>query len=80
MLNEFGIDTRRARATVVVGYPDLQQDPTAVEIHATLRIVNSHLGRIEVITYQQLLDRSERVLDLASKPDRMSALLTRKAK
>ncbi|MGP4017298.1 Shedu anti-phage system protein SduA domain-containing protein [Saccharopolyspora sp. 5N708] len=73
LLNEFGIDTRRASATVVVGYPDFQQDLTAVEIHETLRIFNSHLSRVEVITYQQLLDRAERVLDLVGKPDGVSA-------
>ncbi|MBB5856686.1 Shedu anti-phage system protein SduA domain-containing protein [Amycolatopsis umgeniensis] len=69
LLNEFGIDTRRASATVVVGYPDFQRDLTVSRIHETLRIFNSHLSRVEVITYQQLLDRAERVLDLVGNPD-----------
>ncbi|WHT17853.1 DUF4263 domain-containing protein [Crossiella sp. CA-258035] len=73
LLAEFGIDTRRASATVVVGSPDFQQDLTAAKIHETLRIFNSHLSRVEVITYQQLLDRAERVLDLVGKPDGMPA-------
>jgi antiviral defense system Shedu protein SduA len=73
LLNKFGIDTRRASATVVVGYPGFQQVLTTAEIHETLRIFNSHLSRVEVITYQQLLDRAERVLDLVGKPDGVSA-------
>lgn len=73
LLNEFGIDSRRASATVVVGYPDFQQDLTTADIHETLRIFNSHLSRVEVITYQQLLDRAERVLDLLGKPDGVPA-------
>ncbi|AXB43980.1 Shedu anti-phage system protein SduA domain-containing protein [Amycolatopsis albispora] len=70
---EFGIDTRRASATVVVGHPGFQQNLSAAEIHETLRIFNSHLSRVEVITYQQLLDRAERVLDLVGKPDGVPA-------
>ncbi|MEV6238892.1 Shedu anti-phage system protein SduA domain-containing protein [Lentzea sp. NPDC051838] len=69
LLNEFSIDTRRASATVVVGHPDFQEDLTPAEIHETLRIFNSHLSRVEVITYQQLLERAERVLDLIGKPE-----------
>lgn len=68
LLHEFGIDTRRASATVVVGHPDFQDDLTGAEIHETLRIFTSHLSRVEVITYQQLLDRAERVLDLVGRP------------
>ncbi|MBM7776357.1 hypothetical protein JOD54_006561 [Actinokineospora baliensis] len=69
VFEEFSIDTRRASATIVVGHPDFQDDLTAAEIHETLRIFNSHLSRVEVISYQQLVDRAERVLDLVAKPD-----------
>ncbi|GAA2967984.1 Shedu anti-phage system protein SduA domain-containing protein [Actinokineospora diospyrosa] len=74
VLEEFGIDTRRAGASVVVGHPDFQADFTAAEIHQTMRIFNSHLSRVEVITYGQLLDRAERVLDLLGKPDGVPAM------
>jgi hypothetical protein len=73
LLGEFGIDTRRASATVVIGYPDFQRNPEVAEVHETLRIFNSHLSRVEVITYHQLLDRAGRMLDLAGKPDGVAA-------
>ncbi|MGV9296452.1 Shedu anti-phage system protein SduA domain-containing protein [Amycolatopsis sp. NPDC003676] len=73
LLNEFGIDTRRASATVVVGCRTSPEGPPPADIHETLRIFNSHLSRVEVITYQQLLERAERVLDLLGTPDGASA-------
>ncbi|GLW91507.1 hypothetical protein [Actinokineospora globicatena] len=54
---------------MVVGHPDFQPDLTATEVHETLRVINSHLSRVEIITYQQLLDRAGRVLDLVGKPE-----------
>jgi hypothetical protein len=62
----FGIDTRRATATAVVGHPDFQEGPRTTEVNEALRVYNSHLSRIEVITYKDLLDSAERTLSIAS--------------
>jgi Domain of unknown function (DUF4263) len=65
ILADFQIDTRRARATVVIGHPGLQNEVEEAVIGEALRTYNSHLARIEVITYKQLLDGAERALELA---------------
>lgn len=59
-----GVDTRRATALVVIGHPDFETKYTEAQVNETLRVYNSHLARIEVITYKQLLDAAERTLDL----------------
>lgn len=61
ILANFGIDCRRAFATVVVGHPKFQQH-SVEDVHATIRTYNSHLTRIDVITYQELLDGAQRAL------------------
>ena len=65
ILADYGIDTRRARATVVIGHPGLQDEFGEAVIGEALRTYNSHLARIEVITYKQLLDGAELALELA---------------
>ncbi|MFI6273391.1 Shedu anti-phage system protein SduA domain-containing protein [Micromonospora zamorensis] len=62
ILAEHGIDTRRASATVVVGHPQYQADLSAGAIEEVLRVYNSHLARLEVVTYGQLLERAARTL------------------
>ena len=42
------------------------------DVSEVLRIYNSHLSRIEVITYEDLLAGAERALDITS-PDRDAA-------
>lgn len=64
LLDEFEIDTRRASATVVVGHPEFEENVSERTINETLRVLNSHLSRVEVISYKQLIDRAERNLDL----------------
>ncbi|MGP3912194.1 Shedu anti-phage system protein SduA domain-containing protein [Nonomuraea sp. 10N515B] len=59
-----GVDTRRATAVLVIGHPAFQDKFSEVQVNETLRVYNSHLSRIEVITYKQLLDAAKRVLDL----------------
>ncbi|MEZ8014050.1 MULTISPECIES: Shedu anti-phage system protein SduA domain-containing protein [unclassified Vibrio] len=53
-----GFDTLKIRAKIIVG-----RDGDAEQIKA-LRNLNSHLHRIEIITYDQLLKVSERILSM----------------
>ncbi|MEU5578594.1 Shedu anti-phage system protein SduA domain-containing protein [Streptomyces huasconensis] len=67
ILAEHGVDTRRASATVVIGHPRyVTGDVTPREITETLRTYNTHQARIEVITYDTLLDSASRMLALSS--------------
>ena len=61
---EFGVDydMRRAFATVVIGHPIHVTGVDAHVVDQTLRSYNSHLSRVEVITYATLLDTAERAL------------------
>ncbi|MFJ9241206.1 Shedu anti-phage system protein SduA domain-containing protein [Streptomyces sp. NPDC101776] len=59
---EFGIETRRASALVLVGHPALHPDVPEEEINEALRTFNSHIARVEVLTYKELLDNAERSL------------------
>ncbi|URN13061.1 DUF4263 domain-containing protein [Streptomyces radiopugnans] len=64
--NELGVsyDMRRARATVLIGHPNHVNVPHATKrrIEQTVRTYNSHLTRVEVLTYAELLDSAERSL------------------
>lgn len=69
ILAKFKIETRRASATVLIGHPKFVQGEFAnEEISSTLRTYNSHLSRIEVMHYDDLLDNGERYLALAASP------------
>ncbi|MEV7152732.1 hypothetical protein AB0O05_40260 [Streptomyces sp. NPDC093084] len=59
---EFGLETRRARALVLIGRPAAQPGMSQDTVNGVLRTVASHLGRIEVLTYKELLDHAERAL------------------
>ncbi|MFF4607528.1 Shedu anti-phage system protein SduA domain-containing protein [Streptomyces sp. NPDC001339] len=59
---EFGIDTRRASALVLIGHPLSQPEVDENEINDALRIHTSHLNRIEILTYKELIDSAERAL------------------
>lgn len=59
---EFGIETRRASAVVLIGHPGLQPEVPEDEVNEALRIFNSHINRVEVLTYKDLLDNAERSL------------------
>lgn len=67
ILAHHGVDTRRASATVVIGHPKyVSGGITSQEIAETLRTYNAHTSRIEVITYETLLESAARMLALAS--------------
>ncbi|WP_370413668.1 Shedu anti-phage system protein SduA domain-containing protein [Streptomyces fradiae] len=67
ILAQHGVDTRRASATVVIGHPKYVTGAvTRREIAETLRTYNAHASRVEVITYETLLDSAARMLALAS--------------
>ncbi|MEU3738483.1 Shedu anti-phage system protein SduA domain-containing protein [Streptomyces sp. NPDC032198] len=67
ILAEHGVDTRRASATVVIGHSRyVTGGVTPQEIAETLRTYNTHAARIEVITYETLLESASRMLALSS--------------
>lgn len=61
---ELGLDCRRAFATVVIGHPEHADRGTHEEISEAIRIYNSHLSRIEVLTYEDLVSGAERALEI----------------
>lgn len=60
--DQFGLETRRARALVLIGHPAAQAGVPEDKINEVLRTINTHMGRIEVLTYKELLDNAERSL------------------
>jgi hypothetical protein len=58
-------DYRRANAVVVIGHPERPHRlrATRKQVDQTLRLYNSHLSRIKVITYAELLETAERSLN-----------------
>jgi hypothetical protein len=63
ILADFGVDCRRSFATIIVGHPIfVAKNYSEEEISSAFRTYNSHLVRIEVITYKELLDSAERAL------------------
>lgn len=66
----FGIDARRISATVVIGHIDYNtEEMTDQAFYQTLRTYNSHLSRIEVITYDQLISSALNALKMAGSSD-----------
>jgi hypothetical protein len=67
ILQGIGIDTCRASATVVIGHPDfVTTGATPAEVNDAIRMYNTHLSRVEVMTCQDLLDGAERAFELAA--------------
>jgi hypothetical protein len=65
ILADHGIDSRRAFATVVIGHPSFVKGGyTAKDVSEAFRMYNSHLARIEVLTYQELIDSANRALNV----------------
>ncbi|WP_258055638.1 hypothetical protein [Streptomyces sp. Ru62] len=60
--DEFGIETRRAGALVLVGHPGLHPGVPESEVNEALRTFNPHVTRFEVLTCKELLDNAERSL------------------
>jgi hypothetical protein len=63
--NEFGwdVDMQRVFATVVIGHPAHVAESDARQVEQTVRTYNSHLSRVEVITWATLLDSAARALE-----------------
>ncbi|MEU0838144.1 Shedu anti-phage system protein SduA domain-containing protein [Streptomyces sp. NPDC005962] len=59
---EFGIETRRASAVVLIGHPSVQPSVPEASINEALRTLNTHVNRVEVLTYKELIDNAERSL------------------
>jgi hypothetical protein len=57
---EIGIETRRASAIVLIGHPATQPDVPEEAIYETIRTLNTHLARVEILTYKELVDNAER--------------------
>ena len=57
---EIDIETRRASAIVLIGHPATQPDVPEEAIYETIRTLNTHLVRVEVLTYKELVDNAER--------------------
>jgi len=57
ILAEFGVECRRAQATVIIGHPDHnhRDDVTPAQVREAIRTYNSHLSRIEVLTYEDVI-------------------------
>ncbi|WP_147472681.1 Shedu immune nuclease family protein [Streptomyces triticirhizae] len=60
---EFGIETRRASATVLIGHPAPHPEVSETEISDTFRRLNSHVNRVEVVTYKELIDNAARAMN-----------------
>lgn len=60
IVNRFKVDPRRASATVVIGHPMFVEDKVPQDVIAeTIRTYNSHLSRIEVMTFADLIEGAE---------------------
>lgn len=71
LLNEFGVECRRAHATVVIGHPDHNgvDEVSSQQYREAIRINNSHLSRIEVLTYEDVLMIARRSLEVLRTPE-----------
>lgn len=69
ILAEHAIDTRRASITVVIGsLAFVKNGISARQVAETIRIHNSHVPRIQVTTYDQLIDDAQRAFGLSGPP------------
>jgi len=59
---ELGIEARRASATVLIGHPARHPEIPEDQINEALRTLNTHISRVEVLTYKELIDNAERAL------------------
>jgi hypothetical protein len=72
ILDQYGLDVRRAGGTVVIGHPQFDPSFSEREVNETLRTYASQLSRIDVITYKQLIDSARRSLQLTGSQERRS--------
>ena len=65
LLQKHRFDARRATALVVIGKdPQFDDSLKGDKFRESLRIYNSHLARVQLITYDALLSNARRLLDL----------------
>ncbi|WP_405451571.1 hypothetical protein OG350_29710 [Streptomyces achromogenes] len=60
--DEFGVESRRAGALVLVGHPGGHPDVPENEVDEALRTFSPHVTRVEVLTCKELPDNAERSL------------------
>jgi len=64
--SDLQLDCRRAAMTVIIGHPRyVACGASAAEVAETIRTYNTHLTRVQVMTYKDLLDSAEQALRLA---------------
>ncbi|MEV0363100.1 Shedu anti-phage system protein SduA domain-containing protein [Nocardia fusca] len=66
--SELGIEVRRSSALVLIGHPAIHPEIPEETICEVLRTFNSHMSRVEVLTYKELIDSAERVLGYGVDP------------
>ena len=66
ILKDLKVDVKRASVTVVIGHTAFVTGFTPQDVHETLRTYNSHLSRVEVITYDELIAGAKQSMDLSS--------------
>ncbi|MFJ2651833.1 Shedu anti-phage system protein SduA domain-containing protein [Streptomyces sp. NPDC087420] len=66
--DEFGIETRRASALVLIGHPAVQPNVPEETINEALRTLNAHMSRVDVLTYKELVDSADRSLGDVERP------------
>ena len=59
ILADLGVDCRRAFATIIIGSPQHVADIGPDDVREAIRTYNSHLSRIEVLTYDDLVRAAE---------------------
>ncbi|MGK4579401.1 Shedu anti-phage system protein SduA domain-containing protein [Kitasatospora sp. HPMI-4] len=65
LLVDLGIDSRRASMTVVIGHSALvTTGASAAEVDEAFRTWNAQMTRVNVITYDRLIENAQRTLDL----------------
>jgi hypothetical protein len=47
---------------VLIGHPSVQPSVPEQSINEALRTLNTHVNRVEVLTYKELIDNAERSL------------------
>lgn len=66
IFTEMGINCRRSSATVVIGHSRKVRSVDAEQVRDTLRTYNSHLARIEVRPYDELIENAYRAVDFSA--------------
>jgi hypothetical protein len=65
---EFGIETWRTSAIVLIGHPSIPSSVPEESVTEALRIFNTQVNRVEVLTYEELVDKAERSLGSEPSP------------